>query len=152
MSFTKPDTTSEEYKLLWANLTEEQRDCLVKYNRVPVRGKDGCLYVIPYSRYHDDSGITNRQFHQVSVQQFKKTKDGRDVFNFIRCGGIGRTHAALNVLGIKLSLEAPKGGDYISQSNPLDSFLYNPFRGGMTFEETLEIEVNSIPILREKPR
>jgi len=151
MGFTKPNTESIEYKRLWRNLNQEQRDCLVKYNRIPVRGRDGRLFVIPYSRFNDGEYWGSRAFVHMSVQQFTRTRDGRDIFNFVRCGGIEYTHAASNVLALKLSLESMKQRDYLTQSNDMPAGFSWPLERGMTFEETLEVEVDSIPLLGEEP-
>jgi len=153
--FTKPNTESPEYKMLWANLNEEQRESLVKYNRISVRGANGKLYVIPYSRFHDHELNSPNNFYHASVQEFYKAVgvDGKDLYCNLRCGGIKFTHAAMNVLGIKFSLESKSECEYLMASAGLDyDFNGRYLRRGMTLRETYEVEVDSIPLLGELPR
>jgi len=152
MSFTKPNTESVAYKRLWRNLNEEQRECLVKHNRIPVYTKKGNLLVIPYSRFHDHR-LQSRgdPFDHVSVQLFKKDENGVHRFCRLYCGGADETEAAANVLGIKLLLESKETELYAQAAHLLGQLWSGRFKEGMTLEETYEIEVDSIPFLGEKP-
>jgi len=152
MSFTKPDPNNIVYKRLWRKLNEEQRECLVKYNRIPVYTEDGRLFVIPYSRFHDQM-LKMRHvnyFYQVSVQQFRKWPDGIYKLYYIHCGGLEKTEAAANVLGIKLCLETDPDL-YTEECRPINTRLHGEFEVGMTLEETYEVPIDSILILGEKP-
>ena len=148
--FTRPDTENPMYQRLWANLDKKQRKWLVRYNRIPVYGEDGILYVIPYSRFHSGCMAYNHRhdFYHVSVQEFVKIK-GKYKFKWLRCGGINKADAAANVLGIKLLLESDCPLDYLRRAQAINSDYYGKILAGMTLRETLKIPVDGIKVLGE---
>ena len=147
--FKRPDKRRAAYKRLWANLNDEQRKCLVKYNRIPVHAKNGILYVIPYSRFHNRTINTYRGYDQVSVQEFREIGHGEYVFRNLRCGGLWKAEAAVNVLGIKLLLDA-RPEAYTNESSRLDYDYDGGFERGMMLEETYNVVVDGVRLLGEK--
>jgi len=147
------DETSVQFKRLWRNLSDYQREILEKYNRIPIRSKKGILYVMPYSRFHDHTlnGQMGPLAH-VTLQVFEKRNVNGEKVDILAdhfCAGLDHTHAAINVLAVKLLLEA-------------DQSLYlekgHTFRGpcgvfegmaGKTFEETLKVPIDPLAYLSE---
>jgi len=84
----------------------------------------------------------------VSVQQFVKDEEGVYRFRHLICGGLMRAKAADNVLGIKLLLET-KSELYLSEALALSNEANGDFKSLMTLEESLEVVVDSIPLLGE---
>jgi len=153
MSLVKPNTEGIAYKRLWRNLNEEQRECLVKYNRIPVYTPDGNLFVIPYSRFHNKTWGVGRieYFYHVSIQEFYKDDDGTYRFRNIYCGGVLGAQAAVNVLGIKLLLESEPARYTFTSERLTDPRWGGKLQRGMTLEETYEVEIDPIGLLGELP-
>jgi len=144
------DETSVQFKRLWRNLSAYQREILEKYNRIPIRGQSGTLYVMPYSRFHDHTlnGQMESLAH-VTLQVFKKDGKGEDILSDHYCAGLDKTHAAINVLAVKLLLEADQGA-YLERGHsfrgPCGAF---ESYAGRTFEKTLEVNIDPLAYLSE---
>jgi len=145
--FTRPDTENPMYQRLWANLDKKQRKWLVRYNRIPVYGEDGILYVIPYSRFHNRQLVGDSKYSHVSVQEFWEI-GGVHKFHNLRCGGLWKEEAAVNVLGIKLLLDTQPQA-YTRRSLRLGRDYYGEFERGMTLEETYNVVVDGVRLLGE---
>ena len=144
------DETSVQFKRLWRNLSDYQREILEKHNRVPIRTKKGRLYVMPYSRFHDHtlSGQLGPLAH-VTLQVFKENPAGEDILVDHFCAGLDQTHAAINVLAVKLLLEAqPKLYLDLGFTFNGPCGVFAPLKG-KTFEETLEVPIDPLAYLTE---